>query len=133
MPVTFIVLRRLYERIRKVTGILSLTNHVCRHTFVTRLSEKGVSAKAITQTIGHARTDYVLDIYARMEQAELCKAIYVLENQHDTEPETTLQLHFHSLEWMLLKEYSASQRVDKWEVIRMATVDWLHRQQLDVS
>lgn len=78
-PITQTVMRRLVERIRRVTNIKALACHVCRHTFVTRLCEKRVPVKAIAQIIGHAKVDYVLDIYAQMEADELRKAIYALE------------------------------------------------------
>ena len=78
-PITQTVMRRLVERIRRVTNIKALACHVCRHTFVTRLCEKKVPVKAIAQIIGHAKVDYVLDIYAQMEADELRKAIYALE------------------------------------------------------
>lgn len=78
-PVTKTVMQRLVERIRRASGVLALTCHVCRHTFVTRLCEKKVPAKAIAQIIGHAKVDYVLDIYAKLEADELRKAIYALE------------------------------------------------------
>lgn len=39
-PVTKTVLRRLYERLRKATGIDIITNHVYRHSFATRAVEK---------------------------------------------------------------------------------------------
>ena len=78
-PVTITVLRRLVNRIRTASGVSHLTCHVCRHTFVTRLCEQKVPAKAIAQIIGHAKVDYVLDIYAKMEADELRKAIYALD------------------------------------------------------
>ena len=79
-PIQPITWRRLCEHIGQETGI-HLTPHMCRHTFVTRLCEKGVPAKAIAQIIGHAKADYVLDIYAQLEQQELRKAIYTLEER----------------------------------------------------
>ena len=78
-PIQPITWRRLCEHIEQETGV-HLTPHVCRHTFVTRLCEKGVPAKAIAQIIGHAKADYVLDIYAMLEQKELRRAIYALED-----------------------------------------------------
>lgn len=69
---------------RKKTGINHLTNHVCRHTFVTRLCEKGASAKAIAQIIGHAKTNYVMDIYALIEKKQLKRDIYKLEDNNNT-------------------------------------------------
>ena len=79
-PISDSSLNRLVERLRAVTYIDTFTCHVCRHTFVTRLCEKGVPAKAIAQIIGHAHTGYVLDIYAMLEQKELRRAIYALED-----------------------------------------------------
>lgn len=79
-PLTFNSIYKMIARLRKSAKIANLTPHVCRHTFVTRLCEKGVPAKAIAQIIGHAGTGYVLDIYAQLEQKELRKAIYALED-----------------------------------------------------
>ena len=79
-PLTLDSVYKMIKRLRNSSGITNLTPHVCRHTFVTRLCEKGVPAKAIAQIIGHAGTGYVLDIYAKLEQKELRKAIYALEN-----------------------------------------------------
>ena len=76
-------LRGLFDRIQEATNIYTFTCHVCRHTFVTRLCEKGISAKAIAQIIGHAHTGYVLDIYAMLEQKEPRRAIYALEPDKD--------------------------------------------------
>lgn len=82
-PVTDTVMRRLVDRLRIATGFEDFACHVCRRSFVTRLCEQGVHAKAIAEIIGHARSDYVLDIYAALEADELRKAIYVLEKNDD--------------------------------------------------
>ena len=73
-------IRDAYARIRKTANVPNFTTHVCRHTFVTRLCEQKVSAKAIAQIIGHAKTDYVLNIYAQLEKDALRKAIFSLED-----------------------------------------------------
>lgn len=92
-PITESVMKKLYLRLRKKTGVMHLTNHVCRHTFVTRLCEKGVSAKAIAQIIGHSRTDYVMDIYALIEKEQLKFAIYKLDdNMQFIDSKYTVQL-----------------------------------------
>lgn len=78
-PLHYDSVSNLMRRLRKSANIPNLTPHICRHTFVTRLCEKGVSAKAIAQIIGHAGTGYVLDIYAQLEKKELRRAIYALE------------------------------------------------------
>lgn len=78
-PVTDTVMKKLYLRIRKAAAVPILTNHVCRHTFVTRLCEEKVSPKTIAKIIGHANSKYVLDIYASVERDEEIRAIYALE------------------------------------------------------
>ncbi len=80
-PLSFNNVCNITRRLRNATNISQLSPHVCRHTFVTRLCEKGVSAKAIAQIIGHAGTGYVLDIYAQLEQKELRRAIYALDEK----------------------------------------------------
>lgn len=77
-PVSPSSLRRLCQRIEKRTQI-HIACHVFRHTFVTRLCEKGVPAAAIAKIIGHAQNGYVLDIYAQLEVDEARQAIYALE------------------------------------------------------
>lgn len=79
-PLTHTVMRDLCYRVRQKARVANFTPHVCRHTFVTRLCEQGVAAKAIAQIIGHAKADYVLDIYATLEKQELRRAIYILDN-----------------------------------------------------
>lgn len=115
--VTHTVLRGLYGRIRKRTGIEALTNHVCRHTFVTRLCEKGVSAKAISQIIGHAQSGYVLDIYAKIEQRELRRAIYVLDENVETRS-NVVSLKFTEQEIIALQKEAKRSGVSVADLIR---------------
>lgn len=77
--VTYWILRSVCMELKEAARLESFTSHVCRHTFVTRLCEKGVSAQAIAQIIGHSDYSYVLSIYAWLEKEQLKKAIYVLE------------------------------------------------------
>ncbi|MGN0451635.1 MAG: tyrosine-type recombinase/integrase [Acutalibacteraceae bacterium] len=77
--ITYDILRNTCMEVKKSAGLRYFTSHVCRHTFVTRLCEKGVSAQAIAQIIGHSDYSYVLSIYAWLEKEQLKKAIYVLE------------------------------------------------------
>ncbi len=91
--VTQIVMRRLVDRIRHRAGVPQLACHVCRHTFVTRLCEAGAPVKAIAQIIGHAKSDYVLNIYAQLEATALCKAIYVLDKNKSPSPLFGQEIH----------------------------------------
>lgn len=79
-PISKSSLRHLCERISEQSGI-HVTCHACRHTFVTRLCEEKGEAKAIAQIIGHAQAGYVLDIYAKMEQHELRRTIFLLDHR----------------------------------------------------
>lgn len=81
--VTYDILRKTCMNVKKSAGLDYFTSHVCRHTFVTRLCEKGVSAQAIAQIIGHSDYSYVLSIYAWLEKEQLKKAIYVLEQKNN--------------------------------------------------
>ncbi|MBQ7302217.1 MAG: site-specific integrase [Clostridia bacterium] len=98
-PVQPITMKRLYERLRKETGISNITNHVCRHTFVTRLCEQPeVTPKAVAQIVGHSRTDYVLQVYAQIEKRTLQRMIYRLPSTpcaHQTGVTITLPEHIH--------------------------------------
>lgn len=66
-PVTVSMMRRTYERIRRKTGIQKMTNHVCRHTYITRLLEAGGEAKAIADLVGHTSVKFMLDQYASVD------------------------------------------------------------------
>lgn len=46
---------------------LVITPHVCRHTFTTRMVEKGVHPKVLQYLLGHADISMTMDIYAHMD------------------------------------------------------------------
>jgi integrase len=81
-PITKTVLKRLYERLREKTGIKIITNHVYRHSFATRMIERGADYKALSQILGHASVDFTLDTYADAETEFLHEQISVLEKPH---------------------------------------------------
>lgn len=61
--VTETVLRKLYERLRKVTGIKDITNHIYRHSFATRLVENDADIKAVSAMLGHKSVYFTMDRY----------------------------------------------------------------------
>lgn len=77
-PVTESVLRKLYLRMRKATGINFITNHVYRHSFATRLMEKGASPKALSALLGHKDIAFTLRRYTNTEDSFLRKQISLL-------------------------------------------------------
>ncbi len=77
-PVTESVLKRLYQRMRRETGIDFLTNHVYRHSFATRLIENGVDYKALSVLLGHTDIAFTLRQYTTAEDNFLKQQIYLL-------------------------------------------------------
>ena len=77
-PVTESVLKRLYQRMRRETGIEFLTNHVYRHSFATRLIENGVDYKALSVLLGHTDIAFTLRQYTTAEDNFLKQQIYLL-------------------------------------------------------
>lgn len=47
--------RKFYAALKKIPGIRRLSPHCCRHTYVTRLQEKGVSIDLVARLAGHTR------------------------------------------------------------------------------
>lgn len=63
-PMTENALKKLYLRLRARTGIDFITNHVYRHSFATRLVEKGCEYKALSSLMGHTDVSFTLRRYA---------------------------------------------------------------------
>ncbi|WP_020072495.1 tyrosine-type recombinase/integrase [Faecalispora sporosphaeroides] len=63
-PITENALKKLYLRLRTKTGIDFITNHVYRHSFATRLVEKGCEYKALSSLMGHTDVSFTLRRYA---------------------------------------------------------------------
>ena len=80
-PVTESVLKKLYMRMRKKTGIKFITNHVYRHSFATRLVELGVEYKALSKLLGHTDVAFTLRQYADAEDKFLRQQINLLHRK----------------------------------------------------
>lgn len=65
-PLTKTVLRKLYERIRKKTGLNFISNHTYRHAFATRMIEHSADYKALSTLMGHTDVAFTLNRYPRM-------------------------------------------------------------------
>lgn len=82
-PVTKIVERKLYERLRKATGINIITNHVYRHSFATRAVEKKMSTKALARIMGHKNEAFTLHRYVDAQTEFLHEEMKVMETPKD--------------------------------------------------
>ena len=58
-------INRAFKDILKKAGLPDELNvHTLRHTFATRLLEKGANIKAVSEILGHASVQITLDIYS---------------------------------------------------------------------
>ena len=71
--------RRYYTAIKKIPDVRPLSPHCCRHTYVTRLQEKGVSLELIARLAGHSQIT-TTDHYAHTSIATLADTVSVLNN-----------------------------------------------------
>lgn len=78
-PVSKTVLRKLYCRIRKATGIDIVTNHVYRHTFATRSVENKMDYKALSKILGHKNVAFTLHKYTDAQSNFLHKQMSLME------------------------------------------------------
>jgi integrase len=69
----------LYSVCRKA-GLRKITWHKLRHTFASRLTEKGASMRAIQKLLGHADIQTTMK-YAHLAPSELRKTVELLENE----------------------------------------------------
>ncbi|MCL2158083.1 MAG: site-specific integrase [Oscillospiraceae bacterium] len=62
-------LRREIANIASATKIKThLTLHVLRHTFATRMAEKGANVKALSKILGHSTIQMTLDVYTDIKK-----------------------------------------------------------------
>ena len=68
---------------RKPVIIPGFSCHITRHTFCTRLCEKGTNIKAIQAIMGHADIETTMNIYADVTEEMKEQAISDLSNEFD--------------------------------------------------
>lgn len=57
---------RKFYQLRQKAGIEGVNLHALRHTYATRLLEKGVSMKAVQELLGHSKYGMTADIYSHV-------------------------------------------------------------------
>jgi integrase len=73
-------LTRSYKRVLDRAGIKYKKFHALRHTFATRLFERGVPLITVSKLLGHSDTSITADIYTHVMPEEKIKAIEKLND-----------------------------------------------------
>ncbi len=73
------VMRRLYERLRRLTGIQEITNHVYRHTYATRAVEQHIEYTALAKILGHTSPAFTMQRYVTPDLEHLKKEVRRLD------------------------------------------------------
>ncbi|WP_124101100.1 site-specific integrase [Ruminococcus sp. Marseille-P6503] len=78
-PISAGSLKKTYMRLRRVTGNKKITLHRCRHTFCSKLSDKGVSPKIIAELAGHSNVSFTMQRYVHPSREQKMKAVSLLD------------------------------------------------------
>lgn len=78
-PITPSVLKKTYQRLRKITGLSQLTNHICRHTMATRMVEAEVAPKALSSILGHSSVAFTMTRYVHAQDEYLASQMGIFE------------------------------------------------------
>ncbi|GFZ34300.1 hypothetical protein CSC2_48260 [Clostridium zeae] len=73
-------LSRSFHRILKAANIPDKKFHSLRHTYATRLFEKGVSLKTVQKLLGHSKLEITANIYTHVHLEEKIRAVELLNN-----------------------------------------------------
>lgn len=73
-------LTRSFKRILKKAGIKEINFHSLRHTYATRLFEKGVPLKTVSELLGHSNINITAYIYTHVMPEQKTKAVEKLND-----------------------------------------------------
>lgn len=73
-------LKKTCKRLRRVTGNPNITLHRCRHTFCSKLSDKGVSPKIIAELAGHSNVSFTMQRYVHPSRRQKMEAVALLDD-----------------------------------------------------
>lgn len=77
-------IEKIWSKAREAVGLgddEQAVLHACRHTFASRLIQRGVSIPVVQRLLGHASITMTMR-YAHLAPADLTQAVAVLENNH---------------------------------------------------
>jgi len=57
---------RSFKRVAEKAGITGASIHSIRHTYATRLFEKGIAPKTVSELLGHKNVSHTLDVYTHV-------------------------------------------------------------------
>ena len=70
--------RNYYSKVLKQIGIQYINFHALRHTFATRLIEKGADYKTVSELLGHASVNMTLNLYVHPHMDQKRKIIELI-------------------------------------------------------
>ena len=73
-------LSKSFVKVLKDNGIKHLKFHALRHTYATRLFEKGVQLKTVQKLLGHSSIEITADIYTHVMDSEKISAVQKLND-----------------------------------------------------
>lgn len=73
-------LKKTCKRLRLSTGNPNITLHRCRHTFCSKLSDKGVSPKIIAELAGHSNVSFTMQRYVHPSRQQKMMAVALLDD-----------------------------------------------------
>ena len=77
---TYSSIQKTFTRIKKESGIKEFSPHICRHSFATRMIERGVDYKALSMLLGHKSVAFTLQRYATADMDFLKSQIKLIDN-----------------------------------------------------
>ena len=75
-------LRHVCNKISNLAEIKHLTPHILRHTFATRLLEKGVHIKVVSKLLGHKDIAFTMKRYITLDQNYIESQIMFLSEEY---------------------------------------------------
>ena len=71
-------LRRICNKTAKIARIRHVTPHILRHSFATRMVERGADPKSLSVIIGHSNVAFTLNRYVTADKGHLADQMMLL-------------------------------------------------------